>query len=498
MDLYKLFSYNVEVQYVGCLMSKATLFTLTTSFLNLILPFLIAYRGRGFWLRSHSFYEQPVIHFPYEYLLVVETDDPSKPIECGDTNGKYGNFLKNEENCMELQVQEYDLNGDSKTDLLDFKFILDIPNGRTVKSILMIFILDFQLKTVCPLHMQSLALVNKEFATPPSGFKYFADLQFYQTSHLPCKQNLIHTKYNNSLFNFEKSNNENAIDNILENYFVREAYRGRGFWLRSHSFYEQPVIHFPYEYLLVVETDDPSKPIECGDTNGKYGNFLKNEENCMELQVQEYDLNGDSKTDLLDFKFILDIPNGRTVKSILMIFILDFQLKTVCPLHMQSLALVNKEFATPPSGFKYFADLQFYQTSHLPCKQNLIHTKYNNSLFNFEKSNNENAIDNILENYFVREVTTHTNTLFSRSQNGHTGLMQIQISLRVPEMEIRYLPSFIQELKWAWPQYLSLVFIFYLIFDKIKRFVFQNRLVMAWEIMPWKKSQSATGTRKKF
>lgn len=69
--------------------------------------------------------------------------------------------------------------------------------------------------------------------------------------------------------------------------------------------------------------------------------------------------------------------------------------------------------------------------------------------------------------------------------------MQIQISLRVPEMEIRYIPSLIQELKWAWPQYLSLVVVFHWIFNKIKMFVFNNRLIMAWEIKPWKKENSA-------
>lgn len=73
------------------------------------------------------------------------------------------------------------------------------------------------------MHMQSLAVINKEFATPPSGFKYFADLQFYQTSHLPCKQNLIHTKYNYSVFNLDKNTHENAIDYILEKYFMRDG-----------------------------------------------------------------------------------------------------------------------------------------------------------------------------------------------------------------------------------------------------------------------------------
>lgn len=64
--------------------------------------------------------------------------------------------------------------------------------------------------------------------------------------------------------------------------------------------------------------------------------------------------------------------------------------------------------------------------------------------------------------------------------------MQIQISLRVPEMEIKYTPNLIQELKWAWPQYLSLAVVFYWIINKIRMFVFYKRLVMAWEIQPWK------------
>lgn len=71
--------------------------------------------------------------------------------------------------------------------------------------------------------MQSLALVNKEFTTPPSGFKYFADLEFYQTAHLPCKHNLMHTKYNSSVFNYDIKKPGNTIDYILEKYYMREG-----------------------------------------------------------------------------------------------------------------------------------------------------------------------------------------------------------------------------------------------------------------------------------
>lgn len=84
-------------------------------------------------------------------------------------------------------------------------------------------------------------------------------------------------------------------------------------------------------------------------------------------------------------------------------------------------------------------------------------------------------------------VTTEVKTIHSRSLNGHTGRLEFDAHLRVPEMKILYTPSLLQELKWAWPQYLSFVVIFHVIFDKIKKFVFNNRLLMAWEVVPWKK-----------
>lgn len=83
--------------------------------------------------------------------------------------------------------------------------------------------------------------------------------------------------------------------------------------------------------------------------------------------------------------------------------------------------------------------------------------------------------------------TTQVVAVNSRVQYGHTSDFLLNVQLRVPEMKIRYRPSILQELQWAWPQYLSLVVIFYWILNKIKYFVFNNRLVMAWKDVPLKK-----------
>ncbi|CAH2104454.1 unnamed protein product [Euphydryas editha] len=277
-----------------------------------------------------------------------------------------------------------------------------------------------------------------------------------------------------------------AVINIILPFIV--AFRSKGFWLQSHYFYEQPIIRSTYDYLLIAETDDPSVNIVCGEIDALHNEIMEYEENCVETQIQEKDFDKDGKNDIFSFKCHLIIPKERTITSIVLILGIDFQIVNTCPLQMQSLAVINKEFSIQPNGLKYYGDIQMYQSIHLPCLQNTVDTKYNYTSFAL-KPENKNAIDFILEEYLSREVFTTVTPIFSRNQNGHTGTMDLNIILKITEIPIRYLPSLLQELKWAWPQYLSLLYIFYYLFEKIKRFVFSKRLFMAWKIVPYQKKE---------
>ncbi|XP_045459090.1 transmembrane protein 231-like [Melitaea cinxia] len=277
-----------------------------------------------------------------------------------------------------------------------------------------------------------------------------------------------------------------AVINIMLPFVI--AFKSKGFWLQSHYFYEQPLIRSTYDYLLVAETDDPSVNIVCGEINTLHNEINKYEENCVETQIQEKDFDRNGKNDILEFKIHLIIPNERTITSIMLILGLDFQLMKTCPLQMQGLAIINKEFSIPPHGLKFYGDIQMYQSIHLPCLQNTVDTKYNHSSFALS-TENKNAIDFILDEYFSREDFTIVTPIFSRNQIGHTGTMDLNIVLKITEIPVRYLPSLLQELKWAWPQYLSLLFIFYYLLEKIKRFVFSKRLFMAWKIIPGQKRE---------
>lgn len=71
--------------------------------------------------------------------------------------------------------------------------------------------------------MQSLAVITREFPVPPSGLKYYGDLQLYQIAHLPCLNYYTDTKYNKSLFGELKKSGDNIVDTILEQYYSREG-----------------------------------------------------------------------------------------------------------------------------------------------------------------------------------------------------------------------------------------------------------------------------------
>nr|XP_026500402.1 transmembrane protein 231 isoform X1 [Vanessa tameamea] len=276
-----------------------------------------------------------------------------------------------------------------------------------------------------------------------------------------------------------------AIFNLTLPFIV--AFNSKGFWLQSHYFFEQPSIRSTYDYLLIAETDDPSINIICGEAAVLNSETIEHEENCVETQIQEQDFDKDGKNDIIAFKLHLIVPKERTITYIILILGIDLLIMTTCPLQMQSLAIINKEFAVHPNGLKYYGDIQIYQTVHLPCFQNMVDTTYNSSIFSY-KSGYKNTVDSILEEYLSRDVITTVTPIFSRNQNGLTGTMDLNIVLKISEIQIRYLPSLLQELKWAWPQYLSLLFIFYCFFNRIKRFVFSKRLLMAWKIVPWSKN----------
>lgn len=67
---------------------------------------------------------------------------------------------------------------------------------------------------------------------------------------------------------------------------------------------------------------------------------------------------------------------------------------------------------------------------------------------------------------------TYTTWVTGTAQN-----FKINIQLRYPEHKIYYTPSFWQVMKFAWIQYISLYILLSWIVDKLKDYIFVNRIV---------------------
>ncbi len=48
-----------------------------------------------------------------------------------------------------------------------------------------------------------------------------------------------------------------------------------------------------------------------------------------------------------------------------------------------------------------------------------------------------------------------------------------------------YAPGFWQTVKWAWVQYAAVLVIFVVALGALRRFVFDNRLVLTYTTLPW-------------
>lgn len=97
--MYTVFSHSVSQFYKTNVFSKASVFYLLATLLTFIPPLLIAYRSQGksgipslsyvqpsvcsvtgFWQKIDYYQEQPEIHFQHDLVILMETENPMRPI----------------------------------------------------------------------------------------------------------------------------------------------------------------------------------------------------------------------------------------------------------------------------------------------------------------------------------------------------------------------------------------------------------------------------------
>ncbi|XP_077297900.1 transmembrane protein 231 isoform X2 [Arctopsyche grandis] len=265
------------------------------------------------------------------------------------------------------------------------------------------------------------------------------------------------------------------------------SYRARGFWLKNYIFYEQPDVHFKYQYLFIIETDDLEYLISCGNLQNT-SKLLTLNENCYYFKVREIDHNFDKKIDEIYLELHVKNPLLKNIQNIKFMLVLDYKLDGICPLQMESLIAHEQSFGLPIVKYFVSANLHWMQVTPLPCLHNYKDVRFNYSIVADKNYEVDNFLENVLYTYSRRNVSTTLTNQYTSKLHGNAPVFKMEVSIGIPEHPIRYKPGIWQELKFTWQQYLSIAVVFYFILFKIKGYVFNNRLLPVWKNDPFKKN----------
>ncbi|XP_006755814.1 PREDICTED: transmembrane protein 231 isoform X2 [Myotis davidii] len=219
------------------------------------------------------------------------------------------------------------------------------------------------------------------------------------------------------------------------------AFRSHGFWLKRSSYEEQPTVRFQH-------------------------------------QTREEDRNQDGKMDMLHFKLELPLQSTEHVLGVQLILTFSYQLHRMSTFVMQSMAFLQSSFAIPGSQLYVNGDLRLQQKQ--PLSYDGLDVRYNVSVINGTSPfAHDYDLTRIVAAYQERNITTMLtvpNPIWLVGRAAEAPFV-INAVIRYPVEVISYLPGFWEIIKFAWIQYVSILLIFLWVFERIKRFVFQNQVV---------------------
>ncbi|XP_070119222.1 transmembrane protein 231 isoform X2 [Equus przewalskii] len=208
------------------------------------------------------------------------------------------------------------------------------------------------------------------------------------------------------------------------------AFRSHGFWLKRSSYEEQPTVHFQHQVLLVALLGSERDGFLAWSTFPAFNRLQGDHLRVPLVSTREEDRNQDGKMDVLHFKLELPLQSTEHVVAVQLILTFSYQLHV---------SVING-------------------TSPFACDYDLTH---------------------IIAAYQARNVTTiltDANPIWLVGRAAEAPFV-INAVIRYPAEVISYLPGFWEMIKFAWIQYVSILLIFLWVFERIKRFVFQNQVV---------------------
>ncbi|XP_043494959.1 transmembrane protein 231-like [Polistes fuscatus] len=250
-----------------------------------------------------------------------------------------------------------------------------------------------------------------------------------------------------------------------------------GFWIKTKINSEMPDVSFQYKYLLLMERGIEMAPIVCSTFTSYKENKISDD--CLIIKVREIDTNNDGKKDILKFEaqFYTDSP----IKNIKLFLFFDFNLKQLFESSIQSFAIFDHTLNQDEQKIHFIADLELKQRSIIHSDH--LYEIYNHSIELTDRSLLQLVSQNVNKKFSAEITNSH---VITQSGFSKEDMITIQGELHYKDHLLYYQPNLWEEFKWAWIQYISCFIVFVYLINYILTFLFSNRYLNSYIVVPWK------------
>lgn len=256
-----------------------------------------------------------------------------------------------------------------------------------------------------------------------------------------------------------------------------------GFWSSALIYKEQPIVLYNNELVVTtlassqsISNSQLSNSLSSGlfSTIGWLNDLHSSNLEIVDIQSTIIDSNADLKPDLYVFNFTL-YKSPISLKNLKIFIQFEYILRERVNLDMMGLVFVDINLPNGASEIFIDGDLRLKQRNPLKSAK-VVRKEYNESVFKQDR-----PVDGLWERtllrYFNRNETLAYDFVYSTKASGDDLKVKVNLIVRVPTYEsIAYQPLFIQNLKFAWIQYLSLLIPLWYIVSSFAHYVFSQQI----------------------
>ena len=260
-------------------------------------------------------------------------------------------------------------------------------------------------------------------------------------------------------------------------------------WMTYGSYREQPDVKFLYKFIIVLEatsaSSGQSKEIFVSTIDSL--NVMRPESYRMaNVQFHEEDDDLDGKFDSFQLEADVPLAVDERVHGMQAVLFFGYRMQRRVKFDMESVAYTSFESGQPLSGCDTRGSLELRQTKPLGIRG------YFSELYSEQtplvdtttegapRAPESSIVASILEQYRERHVAAdyvERYPIKSRAVDSEEkGTFRFKMKVDIPEQEVLYIPTLMEVLKDGWIKYLSVVVLFWLMLERVKRFLFRENL----------------------